>query len=164
MDLSLNNLHCFICHKTKPNQIKPIGVHALPMRMLTLLSVDEILLPWSMNWSPDFRGLPFNEEIAPSWLKQMNPSHYLVPLIFPDLSFSPRRKFLGYFWSICTQQPELWHAWKKCWLFKASEFRKHPGSDGAKSAINRGCETSVPVSCCLFATKLYTFHTLSTRN
>ena len=43
-----------------------IGVYALPMRMLRLFSVDEIFLPRGMNWSTNFKGLPFNEEIAPS--------------------------------------------------------------------------------------------------
>ena len=41
-----------------------IVVYALPMLILTLLSVDEILLPMYMNWSTNFRGLPFNEKIA----------------------------------------------------------------------------------------------------
>ena len=38
-----------------------ITVYALSMQMLTLLSVDEILLPKCMNWSINFRGLVFNE-------------------------------------------------------------------------------------------------------
>ena len=41
-------------------------VHALPMRVLTLISVDEILLLRYMNWSTNFRGLPFNGEMTPS--------------------------------------------------------------------------------------------------
>ena len=32
-------------------------------RMLTLLSIDEMLLPGYVNWSTNFRGLPFNEEM-----------------------------------------------------------------------------------------------------
>ena len=36
---------------------------------LTLTSVDEILLPKYMKWSTKFRGLQFNEEMAPSCLK-----------------------------------------------------------------------------------------------
>ena len=42
-----------------------IVVDALPMYMLTLLSVDEILLPSYINWSTNFRNLPFNEKMAP---------------------------------------------------------------------------------------------------
>ena len=41
-----------------------IGVHTLPMSMLTSFSVDEILLPKYMNWSTNFRVFTFNE-IAP---------------------------------------------------------------------------------------------------
>ena len=58
-DLALNTLQWLICHKTKPNQTKP------NLLMLTLLSVDEILLPRYLNWSTNFRGLPFNGEIEP---------------------------------------------------------------------------------------------------
>ena len=43
-----------------------IAVHTLPACMLTSLSVDEILLPRDMNGSTNFKGLPFNEEMAPS--------------------------------------------------------------------------------------------------
>ena len=44
-----------------------IAVYALPMYILTLLSVDGILLPRYVNWSTNFRGLPFYVEMAPSW-------------------------------------------------------------------------------------------------
>ena len=47
-----------------------VAVHALPMQMLTSLSVDEILLLRYINWFINFRGLPFNSEMIPSWLKQ----------------------------------------------------------------------------------------------
>ena len=47
-----------------------IAVHVLPMHMLTLLLVDEIVLPKYMNKSINFRGLAFNEEMTPSWLKR----------------------------------------------------------------------------------------------
>ena len=40
------------------------------MLMLTYLSVDERGLPKDI--STDFRGLSFNEEIAPIYLKYMN--------------------------------------------------------------------------------------------
>ena len=43
-----------------------IAVYALPMHMLTSLSVDEILLLRYMNWSTYFRDLPFKERIVPS--------------------------------------------------------------------------------------------------
>ena len=49
-----------------------IVVHDFSMRMLTSLSVDEILLPRYVNWSINFKGLPFKEEMAPSYLKHMN--------------------------------------------------------------------------------------------
>ena len=48
------------------------AVLALPMHMLTLLSVDEILLLGYVNWSTNFRGLLFHEEMAPFGLKRMN--------------------------------------------------------------------------------------------
>ena len=34
------------------------------LSMLTSCSVDEILLSKYMNWSPNFRGLPFNDQMA----------------------------------------------------------------------------------------------------
>ena len=46
-----------------------IPVHALPMCLLTSLSVDEILLPKYVNWFINFRGFPSNEEMAPFWTK-----------------------------------------------------------------------------------------------
>ena len=33
--------------------------------------VDEILLPRNINWSTNFRVFPFNEKMAPSWLKHI---------------------------------------------------------------------------------------------
>ena len=39
-----------------------IADYALLTYMLSLLSVDEILLPRYMNWSTNFRGLSFNCE------------------------------------------------------------------------------------------------------
>ena len=39
-----------------------IAIHALPMRLFTRLSVDEILLLRYMNWSVNFGGLPFNDD------------------------------------------------------------------------------------------------------
>ena len=38
-----------------------IAVNALPTRVLTLLSVDEILLLRCKNWFTNFKGLPFKE-------------------------------------------------------------------------------------------------------
>ena len=49
-----------------------VAVCFFPMYMLTLLTADEILLPGYMNWFTNFRGLAFNEEMAPSRLKDMN--------------------------------------------------------------------------------------------
>ena len=46
-----------------------ISVQIFFMRMLTSLSVDEILLPRYVNWSTNFRGLLFNDEMAPSCFK-----------------------------------------------------------------------------------------------
>ena len=45
------------------------GVHALPMLIMTSLSVVERFIPGHMNWSTNFRGLTCNEEMAPSRLK-----------------------------------------------------------------------------------------------
>ena len=42
------------------------------MSKVTMLLVNEILLPKYMNWSFNFRVLSFNEKMAPSWLKHMN--------------------------------------------------------------------------------------------
>ena len=47
----------------------PIAVDTLLIYMLKFISVDEILLPMHMDWSTNFRALPFNEKVAPSWLK-----------------------------------------------------------------------------------------------
>ena len=46
-----------------------IAVHILLMRILTLLSVDVILLPGWITRSTNFKGLTFSEELVPSWLK-----------------------------------------------------------------------------------------------
>ena len=43
-----------------------IEVRTLPMCMLTLVSVDEILLPRYMNWSINFRGWPL--KMAPTMI------------------------------------------------------------------------------------------------
>ena len=48
--------------------ILSIAVHGYPTSMLTSLLVDEILLPRYINCS-NFIGLPHNEEMTPSWLK-----------------------------------------------------------------------------------------------
>ena len=51
---------------------RSIAVYALFMHMLSLLSVDEIWLSRYTKLSPNFRGLPLNEEIASSSLKGTN--------------------------------------------------------------------------------------------
>ena len=48
------------------------AVPALPMNLVTSLSVDEILLPRYVNGSIDFRGLPFDVDITPFYLKHIN--------------------------------------------------------------------------------------------
>ena len=45
-----------------------IAVHAFARRMLTSLSVDEMLLSRYVNRSTDFKGLPLKVEMAPFWL------------------------------------------------------------------------------------------------
>ena len=49
-----------------------ITVYAFPLHILTLLSLDEILLPRYVKWCTNFKGLPFNGEMAPSCLQHMN--------------------------------------------------------------------------------------------
>ena len=48
-----------------------VAVHTFAINMLTLLSVDEILLPRYVNWSTDSRGLLLKVEMAP-YFKHMN--------------------------------------------------------------------------------------------
>ena len=45
-----------------------IGVHVFPMHMLTLLSVDEILLSRKVKWFTNFKDLTFSIEMVPSCL------------------------------------------------------------------------------------------------
>ena len=45
-----------------------IAVHPFPMRILTSLSIDEILLPRYVNWSTNIRCLALKVEMAPSCL------------------------------------------------------------------------------------------------
>ena len=49
-----------------------ITVYDFSLRMFTLVSVDEILLPSYVNLSNNFRDLPFNVEMARFYFKQMN--------------------------------------------------------------------------------------------
>ena len=49
-----------------------VTVHSFPMRMLILLSVDEILLLRYVNWLTNFRGLPLKMEMDPSCLMRLN--------------------------------------------------------------------------------------------
>ena len=65
----------FILHEISDFQMidrLSIAVPTFPVRMLTSLLVDEILLPRCVSLSPYFRGLPLNVEMAPSCLKNMN--------------------------------------------------------------------------------------------
>ena len=52
--------------------ILSIIVYVFPMRMLTSLQVDEILLPRYVNKSLNFRGLPLKMEMITSNLKHIN--------------------------------------------------------------------------------------------
>ena len=49
-----------------------IVVHVFPMYLLASLSVNEILLPRCVNWSINFKELPFSMEMVPSCLKYIN--------------------------------------------------------------------------------------------
>ena len=49
-----------------------IVVHALTRCMLTLLSIDEMLLPRYVNWSTNFRGLPLTVEMVPFYQNIFN--------------------------------------------------------------------------------------------
>ena len=49
-----------------------IAVHVSPIRMLTFLSRDEILLPRNINLPINFRSLLFLVELALFWLKHLN--------------------------------------------------------------------------------------------
>ena len=44
----------------------PIAVHTLLINILILFSVNEILLPWYVKWSTNFKGLFLNVEMVPS--------------------------------------------------------------------------------------------------
>ena len=60
----------------------PIAVHAFLTRILTSLSVDEILLLRDGNLSTTIKGLSFNIEMSPTCLKHMN------SLLFTERSIS----------------------------------------------------------------------------
>ena len=45
-----------------------VAAHAFPMCMVTLFSVDEILLPRYSNWSTNSSDLPFDKEMFPDTL------------------------------------------------------------------------------------------------
>ena len=49
-----------------------VADHAFPIRVLTSLSVDEILLPRYVNCSTGLRGLPLSVDMSPFLLKHMN--------------------------------------------------------------------------------------------
>ena len=49
-----------------------VALHNFAWRILTSLSVDEILLPRHVNWSTNFKNLPFKDEMAPSHLKHID--------------------------------------------------------------------------------------------
>ena len=47
-----------------------ITVHVFPVRMLTLVSVDKMLLLRYVKWSTNFKGSLYNVQIVPSCFKQ----------------------------------------------------------------------------------------------
>ena len=49
-----------------------IAVNAFDMRILRLLSIDEIWLLRNVNWSTNLRELPLNVEVGPYCLKHIN--------------------------------------------------------------------------------------------
>ena len=49
-----------------------VADHAFAIRVLTSLSVDEILLPRYVNCSTGLRGLPSSVEMFPFFFKYMN--------------------------------------------------------------------------------------------
>ena len=59
-----------------------IVVYAFPKNMLISLSKDEILQLRYMKWYFNFRGLIFNIEMAPSYLKHMN---FILSTYFFDI-------------------------------------------------------------------------------
>ena len=66
-DLALHNLQWLICHKTTPNQTKPIIV--LKMAGIMLVKHDNTKNAEVTIWDHLFRQMPFfffNEKIAPS--------------------------------------------------------------------------------------------------
>ena len=48
-----------------------IAIHVYASHVLMFVSVDEILLPRSVNLSTSFRELQFNVEMLPVWLKHI---------------------------------------------------------------------------------------------
>ena len=48
-----------------------VADHAFAIRVLTSLSVDEILLPMYVNCSTGLRGVPLSAEMFPFFLKLM---------------------------------------------------------------------------------------------
>ena len=53
------------------NNLSIAAAHTFNWYILTLLSVDEMLLPTYVNLSINFRGLPFKVEVAPPYLKHV---------------------------------------------------------------------------------------------
>ena len=72
--LTLKDIHFTLSKRSDFHMIYSfsIAVHTFLMCMLTLLSVDAILLLRYMNWSANFRNLLHEVEMAPFYLKHMN--------------------------------------------------------------------------------------------
>ena len=69
------NMLCFILSERSDLHIidnLSIVVHAVAIRKLTLLSVDEIWLLRYVRWFTNFRGLSLKVEMAPSCFKKVN--------------------------------------------------------------------------------------------
>ena len=64
-----------------------IADYGLPMRTLTLFSVDEIWLPSYVDWSTNFKDLSSNGEMAPSELRLFE-SNIRTALISPRANLS----------------------------------------------------------------------------
>ena len=67
--LELRRIPVLFCQRPEFHMVDnlSIAVHALPISMLKSLSIDVILLPRYMNWSTNFKGLPFDYNWRVIW-------------------------------------------------------------------------------------------------
>ena len=68
------NSHFILLERSDFHMINNLSIviYNFPVHILSLLSVDEILILRYVNWSISLRGLPFNVEMVPCCLKHMN--------------------------------------------------------------------------------------------